>query len=165
MRPKKGNDLPKVGRVLHPKTPDATYVREISDALKQELGATHQAIKLAMRWTGASERTVKYWFAGFSGPNGTHLIALARHSDLILKMFLRKAGRHHYVMVLQLAQARETLRQALHSIEDIVGDGVTTEEGYTPVKMDPRRILTINAVAGAKGVNCNAIEPPKTVAY
>lgn len=133
MRSKKGNDLPKVGRVLPPKTSDPTYVREISIALKQELGATHQGIKLAMRWTGASERTVKYWFSGVSGPNGAHLIALARHSDLILKVFLCKAGRHHYITALHLAQARETLRQALESIEDIVGDDVSTD-GDTFVK-------------------------------
>jgi hypothetical protein len=47
-----------------------------------------------MRWTGASERTVKYWFAGERGPSGDHLIALARHSDAVLYVVLALAGRH-----------------------------------------------------------------------
>lgn len=47
-----------------------------------------------MRWTGASERTVKYWLAGERGPSGDHLIALARHSDAVLFMLFALAGRH-----------------------------------------------------------------------
>lgn len=50
-------------------------------ALHEELGSTSRAIKMAMRWTGASERTVKYWLAGERGPSGDHLIALARHTE------------------------------------------------------------------------------------
>ena len=50
-------------------------------------------IKMAMRWTGASERTVKYWLAGERGPSGDHLIALARHSDAVLFVLLALAGR------------------------------------------------------------------------
>ena len=53
-------------------------------ALREEPGDTHRAIKRAMRWTGASERTVKYWFAGERGPRGDHLIALVRNSDAAL---------------------------------------------------------------------------------
>jgi hypothetical protein len=49
---------------------------------------------MAMRRTGASERTVKYWLAGERGPSGDHLIALARHSDAVLFMLLALAGRH-----------------------------------------------------------------------
>jgi len=51
-------------------------------------------LNLAMRWTGASERTVKYWLAGERGPSGDHLIALVRHSDAVLFMLLALAGRH-----------------------------------------------------------------------
>ena len=46
-----------------------------------------------MRWTGASERTVKYWFAGERGPSGEHLILLARHSDAIVLVLLALAER------------------------------------------------------------------------
>lgn len=47
-----------------------------------------------MRWTGASERTVKYWIAGERGPSGEHLIALARNSDIVFHMVLLLADRH-----------------------------------------------------------------------
>lgn len=60
----------------------------------EELDDTHRANKLAMRWTGASERTVKYWFSGERGPSGDHLVALARHSDAVLYVVLALAGRH-----------------------------------------------------------------------
>jgi len=49
---------------------------------------------MAMRWAGASERTVKYWFSGERGPSGDHLIALARHSDAVLYVVLALAGSH-----------------------------------------------------------------------
>ncbi len=63
-------------------------------ALHEELGSTSRSIKMAMRWTGASERTVKYWLAGERGPSGDHLIALARHSDAVQFVLLALAGRH-----------------------------------------------------------------------
>jgi hypothetical protein len=46
-----------------------------------------------MRWTGASERSVKYWFAGERGPSGEHLLSLARHSDAVLIVLLALADR------------------------------------------------------------------------
>ena len=91
--------------------------------MRHELGTTHQAVKLAMRWTGASERTVKYWFAGTTGPSGEHLIALARHSDVILGVFLQRAGRKHYAGALRIIYACEQLRSMLDSIQRTVGDG------------------------------------------
>jgi hypothetical protein len=36
-------------------------------ALHEELNDLHRAIKIAMCWTGASERTVKYWLSGEQG--------------------------------------------------------------------------------------------------
>ncbi len=128
MRSKKGKVQPKKGKILPSSDGgdglEMDYVNAIARALREELGLTHQAIKLAMRWTGASERTVKYWFAGSSGPNGEHLIALARHSDLVLKVVLRRAGRLHYAGTLHLIDVRETLTQALQSIQSIIDDGV-----------------------------------------
>jgi hypothetical protein len=49
---------------------------------------------MAMCWTGARERTVKYWFSGERGARGDHLVALARHSDAVLYVVLALAGRH-----------------------------------------------------------------------
>ncbi len=63
-------------------------------ALREELGSTNRAIKMAMRWTGASERTVKFWLAGEQGPSGDPLIALERHSDAVLFVLLALVGRH-----------------------------------------------------------------------
>ena len=110
-RGKKGTSLPKKGTIVHPAAPDSRtlYRQEVAKALQEELGATRNAVKSAMRWTGASERTVKYWFAGLRGPSGEHLIALVCQSDAILEMVLRRAGRRDVEGALRLLQARETL--------------------------------------------------------
>src|SRR3546814_2028914 len=47
-----------------------------SEALVGHLGQTHQAVKIVMRWTGASERSVKHWLAGVHAPRGMHLLGL-----------------------------------------------------------------------------------------
>jgi hypothetical protein len=128
MPPKKGNLLPKKGNVLHrvdrDGEPNIDYASAIAAALHHELGMTHQAIKLAMRWTGASERTVKYWFAGTGGPSGEHLIALARHSDAILEVLLRRAGRSNYATALRIIDAHQKLEEALRIIRVIVDNDV-----------------------------------------
>ena len=92
-RVKMGTVVPKMGTVLHPDGIPGDYRAAIALALHAELGSTHRAIKTAMRWTGASERTVKYWFAGERGPSGEHLILLARHSDAIVLVLLALAER------------------------------------------------------------------------
>ncbi len=65
-----------------------------SEALHEEFDDTHRAIKMAMGWTGASERAVKYWFSCEWGPIGDYLITLMRHSDAVLYVVLALAGRH-----------------------------------------------------------------------
>jgi hypothetical protein len=126
MTAKKGTFVPKMGTVLHPAEfegdPETNYAAAVAAALRRELGATHQAIKAAMRWTGASERTVKYWFAGTKGPNGVHLIALARHSDMILDLFLQQAGRQRYARALRLMEAHEKLGDLLGAIQAILSE-------------------------------------------
>jgi hypothetical protein len=125
MRRKKGNLLPKKGKVLHPANregPNVEYAGAIAAALREELGTTHQAIKSVMRWTGASERTVKYWFAGTGGPSGEHLMALARHSDAILGVFLQMAGRPQYAAALRLMNAHEALRDIVEAIQSIIDE-------------------------------------------
>jgi hypothetical protein len=94
MRTKTGTFVPKTGTNVHPEADVADYRTAIAAALRDELGLTHRAVKTAMRWTGASERTVKYWIAGERGPSGEHLIALARHSDIVFHMVLLLADRH-----------------------------------------------------------------------
>lgn len=94
MRIKMGTVVPKMGTILHLEADAIDYRSAIAAALRDELGSTHRAIKTAMRWTGASERTVKYWIAGERGPSGEHLIALARHSDMVFHMVLMLADRY-----------------------------------------------------------------------
>lgn len=94
MRIKTGTIVPKTGKMMHLEADVAAYRSAIAIALRDELGLTHRAVKTAMRWTGASERTVKYWMAGERGPSGEHLIALARHSDIVFHMILLLADRY-----------------------------------------------------------------------
>jgi hypothetical protein len=72
-----------------------------------------------MRWTGASERTVKNWFAGTSGPSGEHLVALLRHSDTVLEAVLHLAGREQAVAAKKLLDLRDTLVEMLDLITDL----------------------------------------------
>jgi hypothetical protein len=53
---------------------------------------TQRAVDTAMRWTGASERTVKYWLSAERRPSGEHLIALARLSGAVFRVVLALAG-------------------------------------------------------------------------
>lgn len=93
MRIKMGTVVPKMGTTVHLATDQTRYRKAIADALHRELGPTHQAIKTAMRWTGASERTAKYWLSGERGPSGEHLILLVQHSDAVLVTILTMAER------------------------------------------------------------------------
>jgi hypothetical protein len=93
MRIKMGTVMQKMGTTVPMAADQTLYRRAIADALRRELGPTHQAIKTAMRWTGASERTAKYWLSGERGPSGEHLILLAQHSDAVLVTILTLAAR------------------------------------------------------------------------
>ncbi|HRO12141.1 XRE family transcriptional regulator [Amaricoccus sp.] len=94
MRIKMGTVVPKKGTIVHLGTDAIDYRGASALALRLELGSTHRATKTVMRWIGASERTVKYWFAGERGPSGEHLILLARHSDMVFHMVLLQTGRY-----------------------------------------------------------------------
>ncbi len=93
MRIKRGTVVPKMGTTGPSAADQARYRQAIADTLRRELGHTHQAIKTVMRWTGASERTAKYWLSGERGPSGEHLIRLAQHSDAVLITILTMAER------------------------------------------------------------------------
>jgi hypothetical protein len=124
--PKKGKFFPGQGSNGGAKSPnEACFAAEIAAALQRALGPTHAGIKTAAGWTGASERTVKNWFSGCYGPNGKHLVALARNSDEVLNVFLAMAGRPDLVAAAKLAHAEEVLSDALLAVRSLNG----TQEG------------------------------------
>src|SRR5215471_8658007 len=98
-----------------------SYAIAVAHALRRHLGGTHQAVKTVMRWTGASERTVKNWFAGSSGPSGQHLIDLAHHSDEVLEMFLALAERRQSGLATKLIDARNRIAAVLKEIDFLTG--------------------------------------------
>ena len=93
MRIRMSTFVPKMGTTVHLAADQTRYRKAVAAALRAELGPTHQAIKTAMRWTGASERTAKYWLSGERGPSGEHLILLTQHSDVVLLTILTMAER------------------------------------------------------------------------
>jgi hypothetical protein len=114
MFPKKCKSFPGTART----TPQGVnYVTTVAAGLRKELGDTHRAVKTVMKWTGANERTVKNWFAGRYGPNGTHLVHLLRHSDEVFDAFLRLAGREQAIAGENLIAVRDALADALAKID------------------------------------------------
>jgi hypothetical protein len=95
------------------------YAKLISAALREHLGASHRAIKTAMQWTGASEKTVKNWFAGTNGPCGEHLIALVSHSDNVMVAVLTMAGRRDIAVSGHLIDLRHRLAETLGFIDSL----------------------------------------------
>ena len=84
--------LPKKGKMLHlwvglAKSPK-DYAELIADALKEEHGDTHRSVKTIMRWTNASERSVKNWLSGESGPSGYFLMRLFAKSAAVQALVL-----------------------------------------------------------------------------
>jgi len=112
--------LPKKGTLLPDERKFQSYPPAIAQALKEELGTSHRAIKTIMRWTGASERTVKNWLSGNSGPNGQYLIDLARHSDTVLETLLILADRHQMVAMQKLFEARNRLAETVADIDELI---------------------------------------------
>jgi hypothetical protein len=89
MFPKTGKFFPTHGGGAGPQ---AKYTDIVSAALRSQLGDTHQAIKTAIKWTRANERTVKHWLRGDTGPNGDHLLCLLRQSPELLYGILIASG-------------------------------------------------------------------------
>ncbi len=102
------------------------YQMAIAAALKRELGGSHRAIKIVMRWTGVSERTAKNWLAGSHGPAGEHLVALMRNSNEVLAAVLVLAGRGELKIGAGLHETRESVLQLLDVLDGLLG---TSEAG------------------------------------
>ena|SRR6185312_267267 len=114
--------LPKKGIVFPNGENFGSYVEAVAYALKSQLGTTHRAVKIIMRWTGAGERTVKNWLAGFSGPNGQHLVELIRNSDEVLDVVLLVAGRHQIAAARKLVDVRNKLAETIQQVDELMGE-------------------------------------------
>jgi hypothetical protein len=106
MFPKKGNLFPGENDRENDRQ---DYAAMIATALRTELGNSHRAIKSVMRWTGASERTVKHWLAGHHGPGGPYLIVLMRESDAVFEAVLSATGRHDTLIAARVLAAHGTM--------------------------------------------------------
>ncbi|MDQ7776824.1 MAG: hypothetical protein Q4615_13600 [Paracoccus aminovorans] len=73
---------------------------------------------------------MKNWFAGRYGPSGEHLVALARHSDEVLGVFLAMAGREELMAATKLAAAEQAIEELLATVRRLtVDDGPDDTEG------------------------------------
>ena len=116
MFPKKGKKFPS-GNSRGNNKP--RYVEIIATTLRTELGGTHRAVKTIMRWTGASERTVKHWLSGLHGPSGDHLLVLMRESEAVFESVLTAAGRRDAVVAARMLQAHGTMVDMMAMVEHV----------------------------------------------
>lgn len=89
----------------------------IGAALRRELGGSRRAIKTAVRWTGASERTVKNWFAGTHSPSGDNLVTLARQCPAVMSAFHELAGWSEELDPLDKTKLRNKLMEAISIVD------------------------------------------------
>lgn len=123
--PKKGKFFPKENQYKerYGTQPEARFVSEIASALQRSLGDRRAGAKTVAAWTGANEKTVKNWFSGIYGPSGQHLVALVRHSDVVLGAFLAMAGREELTLATNLLTAEQAIAELLDSVRRLGGDG------------------------------------------
>ncbi|MEJ5899756.1 MULTISPECIES: hypothetical protein [Brucella/Ochrobactrum group] len=111
MVPKKGTEVLKQSRRI--------FLEEMSIALKSELGDSRKAAKEITKWTGASDRTAKYWLSGARAPSGWQLIVLAEHSDAVFQAFLRLSRRNAFQVSVELNVAKAALKRATNLIDGL----------------------------------------------
>jgi len=80
MLPKKGRRLPAWKGALAGRQ---AYADVMAELLKKEHGDSHRAVKLLMRQTDASERTIKHWLAAQHGPDTIFFLRLVATSPVI----------------------------------------------------------------------------------
>lgn len=110
-------------RDCHGRVSASEYRQAISAALTQEIGGAGSAAKVAIGWTGASERTAKNWMSGSYGPTAEHLIELMRNSDTVLAVVLGLAGREEAMTTERLKRVRTELAAVLNNLDAICDAG------------------------------------------
>ena len=127
MRTKKGNLLHSKGKKLPFSDVEAQapvgYARAIGEALRGNASAGGALAKVIMRWTGASERSVKGWISGRQGPSGEHLIALMQQSDAVWLAVVRLAARHRADADRAIGTVRQHLAEAERLLAMFQGGG------------------------------------------
>ena len=131
MRTKKGNKLPFSDVEAQP---PIGYARAIGAALRGDTAAGNVSAKVIMRWTGASERSVKGWISGRQGPSGEHLMALMQRSDAVWEAVQRLAGRRPAPSIQAIEAARQHLMEAERALAAF--DGATSAP---PLQRRPSR--------------------------
>lgn len=96
---------------------ETEYIKQISTALREQLGTTRAAAKIIQKWTGASDHTARNWINGITGPNGHHLAMLVYQSDSVMAAFLKMSGRQELLLALDLHAAEVALAKATGAIE------------------------------------------------
>lgn len=115
----KGNKLPFSDVEAQP---PIGYARAIGAALRGDTAAGNVSAKVIMRWTGASERSVKGWISGRQGPSGEHLMALMQRSDAVWLAVLRLAGRDQPGADEAIGTIRQHLAEAERLLAILQGD-------------------------------------------
>jgi hypothetical protein len=95
------------------------FSRAIADALHEEYGRTHAAIKTVVSVTQANQRAVKNWFEAKNAPRGHHLVQLVRHSDSVLEALLEASGRRDILLAKRFTDTRAVLLQMLKLIDEM----------------------------------------------
>lgn len=133
MTAKKGTSLPISGTLLpnelYNYLGEVDYARTVASALQKQFDHSHGATKTVMGWTGASERTVKNWFAGTKGPNGIHLITLAGRSDDVFAVLLRLTGRQPSMLGVDLVEARQKIQGVMAMLDEVMASRETGTNG------------------------------------
>jgi hypothetical protein len=65
------------------------------------------------------ERAVKNWFQAKNGPSGELLVALCRHSELVLETVLRLAGRSELIRIKKLTDFRSRIQEMRALLDDL----------------------------------------------
>jgi hypothetical protein len=112
--------FPKTGRKFPAREQRPDYASSIAQALRAELGNSHQAIKTLMRWTGANERTAKNWLSGVNGPSGEHLLEIMRNSDLVFECVLELIDRKVVLSHRKLEQVHDALQATAQLLSEMI---------------------------------------------
>lgn len=96
-----------------------TLAGVVSLALRQAADNKELTIKKVVKWTGASEKTVKNWFSGHCAPTAEYMIVLMRHCDGVLTSVLRMADRSGLLVALDLDAVERKVVAIMHLIHEI----------------------------------------------